>query len=90
MEGTERIPRMRTAAKIVAEIKALDPDTEVPEFHIRKLAKSGVVPVVWAGRKALINLDDVLDLMRLGTAQPSEETPPAVGGIRRIDPKRTK
>ncbi len=90
MEGTERIPRMRTAAKIVAEIKALDPDTEVTEFHIRKLAKSGAVPVVWAGRKALINLDDVLDLMRLGTAQPSEETPPAVGGIRRIDPKRMK
>ena len=90
MEGTERIPRMRTAAKIVAEIKALDPDTEVTEFHIRKLAKSGVVPVVWAGRKALINLDDVLELMRLGTAQPSEETPPAVGGLRRIDPKRTK
>lgn len=90
MEGTERIPRMRTAAKIVAEIKALDPDTEVTEFHIRKLAKSGVVPVVWAGRKALINLDDVLDLMRLGTARPTEETPPAVGGIRRIDPKRTK
>ena len=90
MEGTERIPRMRTAAKIVAEIKALDPDTEGTEFHIRKLAKSGAVPVVWAGRKALINLDDVLDLMRLGTAQSSEETPPAVGGIRRIDPKRMK
>ena len=31
MEGTERIPRMRTAPKIVAEIKALDPETEVTE-----------------------------------------------------------
>ena len=85
MDGTKGIPRMRTAAKIVAEIKALDPDTEVTEFHIRKLAKDGTVPVVWAGRKALINLDDVLDLM--GTARPTEEAPPAVGGIRRIDPK---
>ena len=90
MDGTKSIPRMRTAAKIVAEIKALDPDTEMTEFHIRQMAKDGTVPVVWAGRKALINLDDVLDLMRLGTAQPSEETPPAAGGIRRIDPKRTK
>ena len=90
MEGTERIPRIRTAAKIVAELKALDPDTEMTEFHIRQMAKDGTVAVVWAGRKALINLDDVLDLMRLGTAQPSEETPPAVGGIRRIDPKRMK
>lgn len=87
MDGTKGIPRMRTAAKIVAEIKALDPDTEVTEFHIRKLAKDGTVPVVWAGRKALINLDDVLDLMRQGMAHPTEETP-AVGGIRRIDSKR--
>ena len=65
MDGTKGIPRMRTAAKIVAEIKALDPDTEVTEFHIRKLAKDGTVPVVWA----------------------TEEAAPAVGGIRRIDPK---
>ena len=58
------------------------------EFHIRKLAKDGTVPVVWAGRKALINLDDVLDLMRLGTARPTEEAAPAVGGIRQINVKR--
>ncbi len=87
MEATERIPRMRTAARIVEELKALDPETEVTEFFIRQLAKEGTVPVVWAGRKALINLNDILDLMRLGTAHPTEETP-AVGGIRRIDSKR--
>ena len=89
MDGTKSIPRMRTAAKIVAEIKALDPDTEVTEFHIRKLAKDGTVPVVWAGRKALINLDDVLDLMRQGMTRPTEEAP-AVGGIRRIDAKQPR
>lgn len=86
MDGTTNIPRMRTAAKIVAEIKALDPDTEVTEFYIRQLAKEGTVPVVWAGRKALINLDDVLDLMRLGTVRPKTEAP-ATGGIRRINVK---
>lgn len=90
MESTARIPRMRTAAKIVAEIKALDPDTEVTEFHIRKLAKDGTVPVVWAGRKALINLDDVLDLMRQGTDRPAEEAAPTVGGIRRVPEKIRK
>ena len=88
MDGTRSIPRMRTAAKIVAELKALDPDTEVTEFHIRKLAKEGTIPVVWAGRKALINLEDVLELMRLGTARPTKEEAPAVGGIRCIDSKR--
>ena len=87
MEATERIPRMRTAARIVEELKALDPETEVTEFFIRQLAKEGTVPVVWAGRKALINLNDILDLMRLGTAHTTEKTS-AVGGIRRIDSKR--
>ena len=60
MDGTRSIPRMRTAAKIVAELKALDPDTEVTEFHIRKLAKEGTIPVVWAGRKALIDRKSVV------------------------------
>lgn len=79
MDEVGRIPRMRTAAKIVAEIKALDPDTEMTEFHIRQLAKDGTVSAVWAGRKALINLDDVLDLMRPGTARPTKEEAPTEG-----------
>ncbi len=81
------IPRMRTAPKIVAEIKALDPETEVTEYYVRQLVKAGAVPVVWAGNKALINLNDVLDLLRVGAAPPQAEAP-AVGGIRRIDAKR--
>lgn len=67
-EGRASIPRMRTAAKIVAEIKAADPGTEVTEYYIRQLVKEGSVPVVWAGNKALINLDDVLSLLRWGRA----------------------
>lgn len=87
MDGTKGIPRMRTAAKIAAEIKALDPNTDVTESWVRRMAKQGAIPVVWAGSKALINLDDVLDVLRLGTVRPTEEAAPAVGGIRRIDPK---
>lgn len=50
-EGRASIPRMRTAAKIVAEIKAADPGTEVTEYYIRQLVKEGSVPVVWAGNE---------------------------------------
>lgn len=78
---------MRTAPKIVAEIKALDPGSEVTEHYVRQLARDGKVPVVWAGNKALINLDDVLALMRMGTARPVEDAVPTGGGIRRIDPR---
>ena len=81
------IPRMRTAPKIVAEIKAQDPGSEVTEHYIRQLIKAGTVPVVWAGNKALINLDDVLSLLQMGTNR-VEPTPCVVGGIRRIDAKR--
>lgn len=81
-----RIPRMRTAPKIVAEIKALDPGTEVTEYYVRQLVRTGAVPVVRAGNKALINLNDVLDLLRAG-APPPQAAVPTVGGIRRIDEK---
>ncbi len=78
------IPRMRTAAKIVAEIKALDPDTEVTEHWVRQLTKAGIVPVVWAGRKALVNLNDVLTLLHMGTEHKAPE-PETAGGIRRVE-----
>ena len=84
MSENVAIPRMRTAAKIVAEIKALDPDTEVKEHWVRQLTKAGVIPVVWAGRKALVNLNDVLALLHMGMDHKPPE-PETVGGIRRVE-----
>lgn len=82
----ETIPRMRTAAGIVAELKAMDPDTGVTEYFVRRMVRDGTLPVVWAGSKALVNLDDVLALLHHGTAQP-DPIPTAPGGIRRLDVK---
>lgn len=81
------IPRMRTAAKIVTEIRAMDPESDISEHYVRQLIKSGALPVVWAGNKALVNLDDVLELMRRGTKREVPE-PCVIGGIRRIDARR--
>lgn len=80
----KQIPRMRTVSKIVAEIKTLDPGSEVTEYYIRQIVKDGTVSAVWAWNKALINLDDVLDLLRAGTAK-TKANPPAANGIRRVD-----
>lgn len=80
------IPRMRTAAKVVSEIKALDPDSEITEYWVRQLIKSGTIPVVRAGCKALVNLDDVVELLSAGVTLMKPE-PCTAGGIRRIDPK---
>lgn len=81
------IPRMRTAAKVVAEIKAMDPGSEVTEYWVRQVIKEGAVPVVWAGCKALVNLDDVLALLRLGTSR-VKLVPETVGGIRKVNVRR--
>lgn len=80
------VPRMRTAAAIVRELKDLDPDTCVTESFVRQLAKEEAVPVVWSGNKALINLDDFLMYLRLGASR-HEREPETVGGIRRVDVK---
>lgn len=77
------IPKMRTPAGIVAEIKAIDPGSEVTEHFIRQLVREKVIPVVWAGQKSLINLDDVLVVLRTGVDRPEREIP-VVNGIRRI------
>lgn len=80
----KRVPRMRTASKIVAEIKALDPGSDVTEYFVRQLVKDGSVKPTWAGNKALINLDDVLDILRAGTIR-TQASCPAIDGIRRVD-----
>ena len=55
-----------------------------PRSCVRQLVRDGAVKVVWAGSKALINLDDVLEVMRTGTVR-QEPEPETVGGIRKVD-----
>ncbi|MGN0488379.1 MAG: hypothetical protein ACI4HO_03845 [Ruminococcus sp.] len=64
-----KIPRMRTIKEAAAEIKAMDPNTAVTEYHIRQLALTGVIPRVKAGRKYLINLDMLIEYMENPTAE---------------------
>lgn len=60
------IPRMRTAAGIMAIIRADDPETEVTEYHIRRLIKSGAIHVANSGRKQLADADAVIRLLATG------------------------
>ena len=43
------IPRMRIATDVLAEIKALDPDTRITLHYIRSIINQGKVPVRKAG-----------------------------------------
>ncbi|WP_085833870.1 hypothetical protein [Clostridium merdae] len=59
------IPRMRLLKEAAAEIKTVDPGTAVTPYFIRQLALEGKVKSVMAGRKRLINLDDLLQYLDL-------------------------
>lgn len=59
------IPRMRLLKEAAEEIKTVDPGTAVTQYFIRQLALEGKVKSVMAGRKRLINLDDLLQYLDL-------------------------
>ena len=89
MNEQQTLPRMRTLAKAIEEIKAEDPNTALTQNQLRVLVKSGAIPSVSAGRHTLINLDLLIaylasdDSQRGGGRPPS--TPPTYGTLRRID-----
>lgn len=76
------IPRMRTAERVLDEIKQADPGTEVTLHYIRALIRAEAVPVVVCGRKKLVNVDAVMELLASGYELPAE--PQGLGVIRRV------
>lgn len=67
---TGRLPRMRTATGILDELKAADPNTAITLSYIRRTINSGRVPVVHVGKKKLVNLDQMLEMLGRGIVVP--------------------
>ena len=63
IQGVHRLPRMRTVRDAALELKRMDPNTDVTEYHIRQLAVNNVIPRIMAGKKYLINLDALIDYL---------------------------
>lgn len=84
------VSRMRTIAATVKYFKDNDPDTVVGEYLLRKMIKTGELPVVMAGNKALLNLDNLIAYFN-GTSIPKEqqedreELPFEYGKLRRVE-----
>lgn len=57
------IPRMRTVPEAAAELKALDEHSALTQCAIRRLVLEGRIKSVKAGRKHLINFDQLLDYL---------------------------
>lgn len=88
------IPRMRTVPEAAAELKALDEHTALTQCAIRRLVLDGRIKSVKAGRKHLINFDQLLEYLldpfqeeeqeEVLSPSSSEKTTPVVG-IDRIE-----
>ena len=76
------IPRMRTAERVLDEIKRADPGTEVTLHYIRAMIRAEAVPVVVCGRKKLVNVDAVMELLANGYELPTGQQKLSV--IRRV------
>ncbi|MEA4955036.1 MAG: DNA-binding protein [Pseudoflavonifractor sp.] len=78
------LPRMRTAAGVLAIIKEQDPSTEVTLHYIRQLINTGKVTVTPVGTKKLVDADAVISYIANGEAAPSCDEVPVTGQIRRV------
>lgn len=84
------ISRMRTVGQTVKYFKDNDPETVVGEYLLRKMIKTGELPVVMAGNKALINLDNLIEYfnskcMPKEQHDEQEELPFEYGKLRRVE-----
>ena len=78
------MPRMRTAAQVLAEIKKVDPDTCVTLSYIKRVIREEKIPVLCAGKKKLVNLDDFIDFMSRGDQVEDASELITYGTIRRV------
>ena len=63
--NTARKTRIRTIRDAIALLKQPDSQTAVTYHFIRKLCDSGCIKSIRAGKKILINYDELLDYLNL-------------------------
>ena len=56
---TSPLPRMRTISEAAKE-------TGIPQHALRRWVKSGQIPAVYSGNRALLNLDRLIDYLQGG------------------------
>lgn len=67
-ENTARKTRIRTVRDAIALLKQADGQTAVTYHFIRKLCDNGTVKSIRAGKKILINYDELLSYLNIDEA----------------------
>lgn len=84
MENTwkeRKAPRMRTIKEAMREIRQEDPYTAFTESLLRKMIRSGKLPVIRESGKILLNLDILYSVLN---AEPEPAAPSGDGWIKPI------
>lgn len=76
--------RMRTVKQCIEYFKSEDPQTSLTEYYINGLVKQEKVPVFYAGRKRLVNLDKLIEYLSNEPEEDMEEELKDYGTIRKV------
>ena len=55
------LPRMRTAPEAIKEIQEIDPRSSLTLTALRRMMKTGEIPVTYINTKRLVNLDLLIE-----------------------------
>ena len=80
--NTITIPKIRTIAEAIEEIKRLDPETAITARFIKEGIADGKIPIIRVGNKVLVNMSSIFTFLE-GEAVYETVTP--VNCIRRIN-----
>ena len=81
------MPRMRSIPEAARYLKSLDPDTCMTVFRLRQMVNGGEIKSVKAGKKFLINLDELESYLaspKPHTAEPEATPQEHTPGIRPV------
>ena len=80
--NTITIPKIRTIAEAIEEIKRLDPETAITARFIKEGIADGKIPIIRVGNKMLVNMSSIFAFLE---GEAVYETVTTVNSIRRIN-----
>ena len=76
------IPKIRTIAEAIEEIKRIDPETAITARFIKEGIANGKIPIIKVGNKVLVNMESIYTFLE---GELIYETVTPVNSIRKIN-----
>lgn len=76
------LPKIRTIAEAIEEIKRIDPETAITTRFIKEGIANGKIPIIKVGNKVLVNMESIYTFLE---GELIYETVTPVNSIRKIN-----